>query len=89
MIGVPIHFQVELLGPGLRFRGWTRRPLYGMVECVFHIRELSPVATSDSTHAFFLGMRAISVLMYPAANLGWTTPYPMLRVISLRSFRHG
>ncbi|MGB6499825.1 MAG: hypothetical protein WBG19_00270, partial [Thermoplasmata archaeon] len=31
----------------------------GMVECVFHIQELSPVATSNSTHAFFGSLDAM------------------------------
>ena len=53
MIGVPIHTQFELLDVGLRFGGWKRRTLFGMVECVFHIQELSPVAPTSSTHAFF------------------------------------
>jgi hypothetical protein len=41
------------LDTDLRFDGWRRSSFQGMVECVFHIQELSPVATSNSTHAFF------------------------------------
>ena len=52
LIGVPVHPQLELLDTGLRFGVWERSCFHGMVECVFHIRELSPVATSNSTHAF-------------------------------------
>jgi hypothetical protein len=41
------------LDTDLRFDGWRRSSFQGMVECVFHRLELSPVATSNSTHAFF------------------------------------
>jgi hypothetical protein len=53
MIGVPIHSQLELLDTDLRFDGWRRTCFQGMVEYGFHILDLSPVATSNSTHAFF------------------------------------
>jgi hypothetical protein len=54
MVGVPVHTQLDLLDTGLRFGVWERSCFHRMVEYVFHIQELSPVATSDSTHAFFL-----------------------------------
>jgi hypothetical protein len=54
MAGVPIHTQLDLPDTGLRFGVWERSCFHRMVECVFHIQELSPVATSDSTHSFFL-----------------------------------
>jgi hypothetical protein len=54
MVGVPVHTQLDLLDTGLRFGVWERSCFHRMVEYVFHIQEMSPVATSDSTHAFFL-----------------------------------
>jgi hypothetical protein len=41
------------LDTDLRFDGWRRTCFQGMVEYGFHILDLSPVATSNSTHAFF------------------------------------
>ena len=54
MVGVPVHTQLDLLDTGLRFGVGELSCFHRMVEYVFHIQELSPVATSDSTHAFFL-----------------------------------
>jgi hypothetical protein len=54
MVGVPAHTQLDLLNTGLRFGIWERSCFRHMVESVFHIKELSPVATSDPIHAFFL-----------------------------------
>ena len=54
MVGVPGHTKLELLHTGLRLGFWERNFSHRMVEYVFHMLELSPVATSDSTHAFFL-----------------------------------
>ena len=59
LIGVPIHPQLELLDTDLRLDGCRRSCFRGMVECVFHIQELSPVATSNSTHAFFGSLGSI------------------------------
>ena len=54
MFGVPVHPQLELLDTGLRFGVWERSCFRGMSELASHILELSPVATSNSTHVFFL-----------------------------------
>jgi len=54
MVGLPVHTQLDLLDTSLRFGVGELSCFHRMVEYVFHIQELSPVATSDSTHAFFL-----------------------------------
>ena len=58
MVRVPVHPQLDLLDTSLHFGIWERSCFHRVFEHVFHVQELSPVATSDSIHPFVLSQPA-------------------------------